>query len=104
LRRYRVVFSARADAHLIAIRDYIARQTGVEMAQRVVASLIDRCLGLSDFPARGTPSEALGEGVRTIPFRRSATIGYVIVGGDVVITGIAWRGQDLAVLTDDAEG
>lgn len=91
---YRVVFSARADVHLIAIRDYIAGQVGAETAERVIEKLIDRCLGLSDFPARGTPHERLGEGVRTIPYRRSATIRYVISGQDVVIVGVAWRGQD----------
>jgi toxin ParE1/3/4 len=101
---YRVVFSARADAQLIAIRKYIAEQAGTETAGRVVQKVIERCLGLSNFPARGTPSPKSGEGVRTVPYRRTATIGYVLTGRDVVITGIAWRGQDLAVLSNDRDG
>jgi toxin ParE1/3/4 len=103
LSRYRVVFSARADAHLIAIRDYIAGQAGAGTADRVVNRLIERCLGLNDFPSRGTPCERLGKGVRTIPFRRSATIAYAVAGRDVVITGIAWRGQDLAALAEEGD-
>lgn len=101
--RYRVVFSARADAHLMAIRDYIAGQAGADTATRILDKLIDRCLSLEDFPARGTPHPQLGKGVRTIPYRRSATIVYVIAGHDVVITGVAWRGQDLVVLTDEMD-
>lgn len=88
----------------MAIGDYIAGQAGAETARRIVNALIDRCLGLSDFPARGTSNPRLGKGVRTIPFRRSATVAYVISGQDVVITGVAWRGQDLAVLGDGAAG
>lgn len=99
--RYRVVFSARADSHLMAIRDYIAGQAGAGTADRVVSNLVDRCLGLNDFPSRGTPCERLGKGVRTIPYRRSATIAYAIAGRDVVITGVAWRGQDMSHVLDE---
>jgi toxin ParE1/3/4 len=90
---YRIVFSCRARGQISAIRDYLSHRTGAETADRVVGALLDRCVQLAVFPDRGTPRDALGKGVRTIPFRRNATIGYVVSGTDVVNIGIAWRGQ-----------
>ena len=90
-----VVLSASAEAHLAAIHDYLVERADRETAQRVVDELIDRCLGLATFPNRGTLHDELGEGVRTVPFRRSATIGYVVAANDIVIVGVAWRGQRL---------
>lgn len=91
----RVVFAPRAETQIGDIWDYIALHSDENTADRIVDALIERCLELDMFPGRGTPHEELGEGVRTIPFRRTATIGYVIAGADVVVTGIAWRGQKL---------
>lgn len=92
---YRVVFSRRARAQIAGIRDYLATHVDEETAERIAAALADRCLELNAYPDRGTPHEDLGDGVRTIPFRRSATIAYVVAGPDVVIIGISWRGQKL---------
>jgi plasmid stabilization system protein ParE len=90
---YRVVFSRRARGQIADIRDYLSHNAGAEAADRIVGALLDRCVELAVFPDRGTPRDALGKGVRTIPFRRNATIGYVVNGTDVVMIGIAWRGQ-----------
>ncbi len=92
---YRVVFSARVRAQLAAIRDYLSLHADEETAERIATALVDRCLELDSFPDRGTLHRELGDGVRTIPFRRSATIGYIVSGRDVIIIGLAWRGRRL---------
>ena len=90
---FRVVFAGRARAQIARIRDYLSDHAGEETGERVTAALVDRCLELDSFPERGTAHPELGAGVRTIPFQRKATIGYVVSDTDVVIVGIAWRGQ-----------
>jgi toxin ParE1/3/4 len=50
----RVVFSPRAEADLEAIGDYVAMDNP-EAATRLVRSLRERCLSLSEFPDRGAP-------------------------------------------------
>jgi toxin ParE1/3/4 len=95
LSAFRVVFSRRARAQLARIRDYLTLHADDETGKRLTSALIDRCLELDDFPDRGTPHPELGAGVRTIVFQRKATIGYVVADTDVVVLGIAWRGQRL---------
>lgn len=90
---YRVVFSGAVRDQLDRIADYLSVHTDQEPADKIVGAVIDRCLELDTFPDRGTSREELGQGVRTIPFRRIATIDYVVAGADVVIIGISWKGQ-----------
>lgn len=92
---FRVVFSRRARAQIARSRDYLSIHADEETGERLTTALIDRCLELDDFPDRGTPHPELGAGVRTILFQRKATIGYVVADTDVVVIGIAWRGQRL---------
>ena len=65
------------------------------MADGFTDELLERCQSLEAFPERGTPRGEIREGLRTIPFRRTVTIGYVIEGSDVVVVALAYRGQDL---------
>jgi plasmid stabilization system protein ParE len=92
---YRVVFSRRVRAQLGNIRNYLSVHADGETAERIVGALVNRCLELDTFPDRGTLHEELGKGVRTVPFRRNATIGYVVAETDVIIIGLSWRGQPL---------
>ncbi|MEA3039739.1 MAG: toxin ParE1/3/4 [Sphingomonadales bacterium] len=103
---YRVVFSERVEAQLRAIWDYIAVEADPAAATRTVERLVARCLLLDTFPERGTPHEEYGPRVRTVAFRRSATIGNTVMDRDVVIVGIAWRGQlpGDAIGVDDPHG
>ena len=98
MRRYRVVLSTRADAHLDAIWNWIASQASSETADFFTEKLLERCRSLEHFPQRGTPRDDIRPELRTIPFRRRVTIGFVVAGEDVVITGLAYRGQDLTAL------
>lgn len=75
----------------------------MDVASAFVDRLIDRCLSLEEFPSRGTSREDIGMGVRTIPFKRRATIAYTIADTDVVIVTIAYRGQDIYAMMHDVE-
>ncbi len=96
MKRYRVVFASRVWRQLDALRAYVTQEASAEVADDLTSDLIERCLTLAEFAHRGTPRDDLRPGLRTIPFRRRATIGYVVSGDDVVILTIAYAGQDLA--------
>jgi toxin ParE1/3/4 len=51
-------------------------------------------LGPDPLPRRGTPREDLGTGIRTLAFRRRATIVYSVEPGEVTILGIFHAGLD----------
>lgn len=101
--RHRVVFAARALAQLNALQSFIGAASSASVASAFVDRLIDRCLTLEAFPLRGTPREDIGPGIRTIPFKRRATIAYTVAGTDVVIVTIAYRGQDIHTMMHDAD-
>ncbi len=69
-----VVFSDAAVADLVAIYDYIAEHGGHEVALRFIERIETYCLGLSTLPERGTRRDDLRPGLRTVGFRRRATI------------------------------
>jgi toxin ParE1/3/4 len=98
--RYRVVFTSRAKSQIQNIWDWLAEQASDGVAGQFTARLLERCQSLGSFPHRGTPRDEIRSGLRTIPFRRMVTIGYVIFGADVVIVALAYRGQDLASVID----
>ncbi|WP_422057800.1 type II toxin-antitoxin system RelE/ParE family toxin [Sphingomonas sp.] len=90
------MFAPRVWRQLDALRAYVTQEASAEVADGLTNDLIERCLTLAEFAHRGTPRDDLRPGLRTIPFRRRATIGYVASGDDVVILTIAYAGQDLA--------
>lgn len=98
MKQYRVVFAPRVWQQLDQLRAYVTEHSAADMADRLVSDIIDRCLTLSAFTQRGTPRDDIRPGLRSIPFRRRATIGYVIEGDDVVVVTVAYAGQDLAGL------
>ena len=102
MRSYRVLFAEDADRQLLAIWRYIAETSDLDVADRVVADIRERCLALNAFPNRGTPRDDLRVGLRTVPMPRKATIGFTVTGEAVVIVAIAYRGQDLARLVGTA--
>lgn len=61
------------------------------------------CLRLGDFPERGTRRDDLRPGLRTLGFRRQASILFRIDAQGVEIGRILYGGRDLAALalTDD---
>jgi toxin ParE1/3/4 len=69
-------------------------------AAELLASIQEKCEGLTRFSERGTPRPEIGPGVRSVPFRRKAVIAYMVRPAAVVIIGIMYGGRDLAVLKE----
>jgi toxin ParE1/3/4 len=90
-----VVFSAPAEDDLNGIYDWIAANADAETAYAYVSRVMTACRKLSLFPARGTPREDLGEGVRTVPYERRAVIAYRVERKVVRILRVLHRGREL---------
>lgn len=99
---YTVIFSAPAESDLFAIYDYIGERAGPSIALRFIESIEDYCLGFQNFPERGTRRSDLRPGLRTVGFRRRATILFEVnrKARQVTIHGIYYAGQPIAELED----
>lgn len=91
----RVVFAPEADAQLIDLYGFIAREASPEIARRFADDIVGYCEGFSTFPNRGTKRDDLRAGLRTIGFRRRVTIAFRVADEAVVIAGIFYGGQDV---------
>jgi toxin ParE1/3/4 len=98
VKRYRVIFLQHAERRLGAIEAYIADRSSPAIAERFVASIVQRALKLESFPFRGTPRYDLLSGLRTIVHRRTVTIAYVVDGDEVAVTDFLYRGEDIGSL------
>jgi toxin ParE1/3/4 len=92
----KVVLRPSAAADLKSIFLYLAGQAGLETAIAHDERLREACWKLGDFPERGTPREALGTGIRSIPVQRRTTIYYFGDGHTVSIVRILGAGLDAA--------
>ena len=101
---YAVIFSDAAEADLSAIHDFIVERAGAEAALRFVNRIENYCLGFSNVPERGTRRNDLRPGLRTVGFRRRATILFEVDARarQVTIHGIYYAGRSLGLeLGDD---
>lgn len=96
---FRVIYSREAQSHLIAIDRYIAREASPRIAHRFVDGLVARCDSLAEFPFRGSPRDDIRPGMRTMVFRRRATIIYSIENETVIIIGVLYAGRDITSLS-----
>lgn len=94
----RVVFAPEAEAQLVSLYRYIAREASADIAQRFTGAIVDFCESLAQFSERGTPRDDIRLGLRTLAFRRRVTIGYAVRGEMVVILGVFYGGQDFEAL------
>jgi toxin ParE1/3/4 len=94
---FTVVFAASAKADLFAIYDYIAERAGAEIAIRFVETIEDYCHGFSTMPERGIRRDDLRPRLRTVGFRRRATILFEVdrKARRVAIHGIYYGGRSL---------
>lgn len=85
------------------IFDWVASQSGyLQIAEKLVNRIIDRCESLGEFPMKGRSRDDLHPGVRILPFDRIAVIAYRILAGEVEIINIFCGGRDYeALLRDD---
>jgi toxin ParE1/3/4 len=102
---FTVVISASAKADLFAIYDYIAERAGAEIALRFIERIEEYCLGFANMPERGTKRDDLGRGLRTVGFRRRATIFFEVNrdARQVVVHGVYYAGRSLHGLNDIEE-
>lgn len=90
-----VRFSARAIEDLGEIFDYLLPLAGEQVARRHVAELHAYCIGLEQFPKRGTIRDDLRPGLRLVGFNRQATIAFAVRDGKVTILRVFGRGRDV---------
>jgi len=102
---YSVIFSATAEADLFAIYDYIVERAGAEIALRFVDSIEAYCLGFANAPERGTRRDDLQPGLRTVGFRRRATILFEVdrAAHRVVIHGVYYAGRNIEDFEDERD-
>ncbi len=94
MKRYKVIFLPHAEHRLGEIESYVAEHSSSAIAERFVASIVQRALKLESFPFRGTPRDDLLNGLRTIVHRRTVTIAYVVEGEEVEVMDFLYRGED----------
>jgi toxin ParE1/3/4 len=88
-------FLATANADMKSIYDWIAETTNQpSVAEAFVLRIFDRCEQLIDFPEIGVARDDLSPGIRLLPFERRATVFYRIVGTEVQVTNVFYRGRD----------
>lgn len=102
---YTVIFSAAAEADLFAIYDYIVERAGGAIALRFVEAIETYCLGFAHTPERGTRRDDLRPGLRTVGFRRRATILFEVDrdARRVVIHGVYYGGRSLEGIEEESE-
>jgi toxin ParE1/3/4 len=92
-----VVITGSAEADLVAIYDYIAERGGADIASRFVARIEAYVLDMANTPERGTRRDDLRPGLRTVGYRRRATILFQLdrQARKVVILGVYYAGRNL---------
>jgi toxin ParE1/3/4 len=95
--RHTVVFDRDARADLGGIRDYIAKARDDEFAEAFVRRVILYCESFATIPHRGTKRDKIRPGLRTITWRRTITIAFIVSDAtkQVVILGAFYRGRDV---------
>jgi toxin ParE1/3/4 len=105
MKTYTVIISAAAEADLLAILDYISERAGERIARGFVDRIETYCIGFSTAPERGTGRDDLRPGLRTVGFRRQATILFEVdhQSRRVVIHGVYYGGRsfDRLSIEDD---
>ncbi|WP_439599328.1 type II toxin-antitoxin system RelE/ParE family toxin [Falsiroseomonas sp.] len=102
---HRVVFAPEALDDLRGLYDLIADASLPARALAYVQGLRRFCLGLAEFPERGTRRDAIRPGLRTLGYRRRVTVAFHVTGTAVVIDRLLYGGRDLEGLLgeEDAE-
>lgn len=93
---HRIIVTPEARDQIDQLYRYIAiAAQDAGTALRFVDRLLDHIATLAEFPLRGTPREDIRPGLRTIPWKRRATIAYVVEQHDVVVVGVFYAGRDM---------
>lgn len=95
MKRYRIVWRARAQDQLFALYDWIADRADPNAAFAYINGIEERVAALANFPERGTPRDDIQPGLRTTPYRRRTVIAYRVLDTAVEIVALAHGGQML---------
>lgn len=98
-----VIFSPRAEAQLVKLHKDIGDRSAPGIGERYAAAIVKYCLAFSTFPHRGTRRDDVRLGVRTVGYRRRATIAFEVVNDTVIILGVYYGGQDYEADLRDEE-
>lgn len=98
---HRIVFTAEARGQLDALFTYLAAAADEATAANTLSQILDHIDTLQVFPHRGTPRDDLRVGLRTMPWKRRATIAYMAQGHEVTVIGIFCGGLDVESLLED---
>ena len=90
----KVLLREEALADLFEIWLFVAEASGPDRADALDARLRAACMKLGDFPRRGTPHDTIAPGVRSVAFKRRATIYYRVADEDVEIIRVLYAGRD----------
>ncbi|AXF06064.1 type II toxin-antitoxin system RelE/ParE family toxin [Paraburkholderia hospita] len=91
---WRVQFAPEALAQLQALEQRIAEAGAPLAAERYVDSIVDFCMKLQTFAARGVARDDLLPGLRITHFRKRTIIAYLLDREVVFIVGVFYGGQD----------
>lgn len=96
-----VHWSDAAERDVNDLADYIAESSGsLQIAVAYSRRIQMRCERIGPAPLGGTRRDDLLEGLRSVPFERSATILYRVAEDGVWITNIFRRGRDVEAIFD----
>ena len=100
---YTVQITPEAQAQLCKLEVDIARAGSPLTAARYVNAILDYCESLRTTPKRGTRRDDLRPGLRTVGYRRRATILFEVsdATATVSIIGIVYGGQDYETMLRD---
>jgi toxin ParE1/3/4 len=104
-RLYEIIFDRAAQQDLISIFEYIEDRAGPAIAGNFTTKLYQHCRKLEHTPERGTRRDDLRRGLRTIGYRRRATILFEVDHAQhhVIILGIYYGGRNYEDDFADAE-
>lgn len=98
---HRVVFSKAAEKDLLDLLTYLVPQAGERIARAYVDRLIDYCVDFDTFPERGARHDDIKQGLRTVGYRRRATIAFTVKDKAVTILRVFHGGRDLVLSDED---
>ena len=102
---YELLLEASARKDLKQIFDYIHGRADARVAEAFVDKLLDHCRKLQDIPELGTRRDDLRPGLRTLGYRRRATILFRVDHSRrvVVVLGIYYGGREFETSFQDEE-
>ncbi len=97
---WQVQFAPEALDQLRRLEERIANAGAPMTAERYVDSVVDFCMKLQVFPARGVSRDDLLPGLRVTHFRKRLIIAYTLDPEIVSIIGVFYGGQDYEAALD----